>query len=43
VVPIERDGELVAVLDLDSPLKARFDAEDEAGCIALAQMLSRVL
>ena len=30
VVPIVRDGELLAVLDLDSPKPARFDAEDEA-------------
>ena len=36
VVPIVRDGELIAVLDLDSPNPARFDAEDEAGCVALA-------
>jgi len=43
VVPIVRDGELIAVLDLDSPSKARFDAEDEAGCVALAEILSRVL
>ena len=32
VVPIVRDGELLGVLDLDSPNMARFDAEDEAGC-----------
>jgi GAF domain-containing protein len=31
VVPIVREGALLAVLDLDSPVKARFDAEDEAG------------
>ena len=43
VVPIVRDGELIAVLDLDSPSKGRFDAEDEAGCVALAEVLSRVL
>jgi GAF domain-containing protein len=43
VVPIVRDGELIAVLDLDSPSKGRFDAEDEAGCIALAEVLSRAL
>jgi len=43
VVPIVRDGELIAVLDLDSPSKARFDAEDEAGGVALAEILSRVL
>src|SRR5215208_1507003 len=35
VVPIIRDGELVAVLDIDSPQKARFSEEDEAGCLKL--------
>ena len=43
VVPIVRDGELLAVLDLDSPNRARFDAEDEAGCIALGAILARAL
>jgi GAF domain-containing protein len=43
VVPIVRDGELIAVLDLDSPNRARFDAEDEAGCVALAEVLARAL
>jgi L-methionine (R)-S-oxide reductase len=43
VVPIVRDGELLAVLDLDSPKKARFDGEDEAGCVRLAEILARVL
>ena len=44
VVPIVgADGELLAVLDLDSPSKARFDAEDEAGCVALCEVLARVL
>jgi GAF domain-containing protein len=31
VVPVIADGRLVAVLDLDSPLPARFDQEDERG------------
>jgi GAF domain-containing protein len=43
VVPIMRDGELLAVLDLDSPVRARFDAEDEAGCVKLAEILARVV
>ena len=43
VVPIVRDGQLIAVLDLDSPDHARFDAEDEAGCVALASILSSVI
>ena len=42
VVPIVRDGELIAVLDLDSPNHARFDAEDEAGCVALGEILARI-
>ena len=40
VVPIVRDGMLVGVLDLDSPEAARFDAEDAAGCEALAALLA---
>ena len=40
VVPIVRDGVLVGVLDLDSPEPARFDAEDAAGCEALATLLA---
>jgi len=43
VVPIVRDGELLAVLDLDSPLTGRFDAEDEAGCVALGEILAKLL
>lgn len=43
VVPILRDGELIAVLDLDSPTIARFDAEDEAGCVRLAEILAKTL
>jgi len=43
VVPLIRDGELLGVLDLDSPNKARFTEEDEAGCVRLGEILSRVL
>ena len=43
VVPIVRDGRLLAVLDLDSPTPARFTQEDEAGCVALAEVLARAL
>ena len=43
VVPIIRDGELLAVLDLDSPTRSRFDADDEAGCVKLAEVLGKVL
>ena len=43
VVPIVRDGILVAVLDLDSPTPGRFDAEDEAGCVKLGKVLARAI
>jgi len=40
VVPIMRDGELIAVLDLDSPRKGRFTSEDAEGCERLAEVLT---
>jgi GAF domain-containing protein len=40
VVPVLRDGAVVAVIDLDSPLPARFDAEDQAGIEALAALVA---
>lgn len=40
VVPVLRDGRLIAVIDLDSPIPARFNAEDAAGIEALAALLS---
>ena len=44
VVPIMgADGELIAVLDIDSPNKARFDAEDQAGCVKLSEILARAI
>ena len=43
VVPIVRDGELIGVLDLDSPQPARFDEEDEAGCVRLAEILAKAI
>ena len=43
VVPLIRDGELIGILDIDSPSLARFTAEDEAGCIRLAEILAKAL
>jgi GAF domain-containing protein len=43
VVPIVRDGQLIAVLDLDSPARARFSADDEAGCLKLAEILAKAV
>jgi L-methionine (R)-S-oxide reductase len=41
VVPIVgEDGALIAVIDLDSPRRARFDHEDVAGCLELGRLLS---
>lgn len=35
VVPLIKDGKVLGVLDLDSPLAGRFDTEDQAGFEAL--------
>jgi GAF domain-containing protein len=43
VVPIVVGERLIGVLDLDSPVRARFDAEDRAGCEALVRMLGERL
>jgi GAF domain-containing protein len=43
VVPIVRDGELIAVLDIDSPSLARFDEDDRAGCVRLADIMTRAI
>jgi GAF domain-containing protein len=37
VVPLVLDGELIGVFDLDSPVPARFDVEDQAGLEAIAR------
>jgi L-methionine (R)-S-oxide reductase len=37
VVPLVLDGELIGVFDLDSPVRGRFDVEDQAGLEAIAQ------
>ncbi|QLC26197.1 GAF domain-containing protein [Parasphingopyxis algicola] len=39
VIPIVVDGALLGVLDIDSPSKRRFDAEDAAGCEALVALV----
>jgi len=40
VVPVLREGEVVAVIDLDSPLQGRFDEEDASGIEQLAQKIA---
>jgi len=39
VVPLLRDGQLLGVLDIDSPVKKRFDKADQQGLEMLCQML----
>jgi GAF domain-containing protein len=43
VVPLIRDGQLLGVLDLDSPNPARFTEDDEQGCIAIAEILAKAI
>lgn len=40
VVPVKRDGHVIAVIDLDSPKKARFGTADADGIIQLAKLLA---
>jgi len=40
VVPVHRDGRVIAVIDLDSPTTARFDGEDRAGIEELASVIA---
>jgi GAF domain-containing protein len=39
VVPIYSGEELIGVLDIDSPMVARFDEQDKQGAIALVAVL----
>jgi L-methionine (R)-S-oxide reductase len=40
VAPVIRDGKVIAVIDLDSPLPARFDDQDVQGLSDIAAMVS---
>ena len=40
VVPVKRDGAVIAVIDLDAPSQGRFEADDQAGIEALARLLA---
>lgn len=40
VVPVVQGGKVVAVIDLDSPKRARFADEDKAGMVALASRIA---
>lgn len=43
VVPIHRGGEVIGVLDIDSPILNRFDDADREGLTALVQCFERYL
>lgn len=43
VVPLRKDGEVIAVLDIDSPILARFDEADAEGLTALCAAIERVI
>ena len=43
VVPVLQGSTVIAVIDLDSPVPARFDAEDAAGIERLARLMADVL
>ena len=42
VIPIRKDGQVLGVLDLDSPEKDRFTEEDQAGLEAFVRVLEQV-
>lgn len=43
VVPIHRDGTVVAVLDIDSPVLNRFSPEDQEGLEAFVRVLESII
>lgn len=43
VLPIHKDGEVIGVLDIDSPLIGRFDETDRDGLLQFAGILERWL
>lgn len=43
VIPIWKKGEIIGVLDIDSPVTHRFSEEDEAGLTAFVKVLEEIL
>lgn len=43
VIPLRREGQVWAVLDIDSPLRGRFSQADQAGLEQLAGALEKIL
>ena len=40
VMPLVHEGELIGVIDLDSPRPGRFDSQDVEGCAELARIIA---
>ncbi|SUK13201.1 GAF domain-containing protein [Staphylococcus agnetis] len=43
VIPIHKDGKIIGVLDIDAPIKDRFNKEDELGLIKVVEILEKHL
>ncbi len=43
VIPVHKAGEVIAVLDIDSPVKNRFSREDKEGLETFAAVLEKIL
>lgn len=43
VLPIRKGGKIIGVLDIDSPVKGRFTAEDEEGLTRVAEVIEKAL
>ncbi len=41
VIPIRRDGEIIGVLDIDSPVRGRFSEADEKGLQEIVEVLEK--
>ena len=42
VFPIHKNGEVIGVLDIDSPIEGRFSEADEEGLLAFVEILERM-
>ena len=43
VLPLHKNGEVIGVLDIDSPEVGRFSAEDEEGLREVVRILERII
>ena len=43
VLPLHKNGEVIGVLDIDSPEVGRFSAEDEEGLREVVRILARII